>query len=349
MSVVTSTLRSVTVALLVGLVAAPAAADEPWTAIDHDGLATCADGSEPGFYERVADPQRVVLYLEGGGGCWSEGTCEFGGPDTAYAWRSEFSAQSLAGRGGLFDFDDPENPLADHSWVYTPYCTGDLHLGDITRTYGDDLVVEHRGAANAAIAREHLVERFPDATEIVVAGVSAGSVPTPLQAALLADELPDARIVTLGDGSGSYPDDPVLNAFMGTLWGTMNAVPAWPETADLSARDWSIPGLYVAAGQRAPDVTFARFDFAYDDTQSFYAELVGVPADDLVSLLDDIEADIEAEGVPLASYTAPGAEHTLLWRDLVYDVEVEGVRLIDWITELVEGGTPADVRCVDCR
>jgi hypothetical protein len=196
---------------------------------------------------------------------------------------------------------------------------------------------------------EHLVKGFPQASEIVVAGVSAGSVPTPLYAAVLSDALPDARIVTLGDGSGSYPDDPVLNAFMGTLWGTMDGVPDWPETAELSVRDWSVPGLYVLGGNHAPDVTFARFDFAYDEAQVFYGEVVGVAAEELVQLIDRNEAQIEAEGIPLASYTAPGSEHTLLWRDLVYELEVEGVRLIDWITDLVSGRTPADVHCLDCR
>ena len=31
------------------------------------------------------------------------------------------------------------------------------------------------------------------------------------------------------------------------------------------------------------------------------------------------------------------------------EVEVDGVRLIDWITELVAGGPPADVHCRICR
>ena len=320
-----------------------------WQTFDGGPDAVCADGSSPSFLERVADPTRVVLYFEGGGACFSEATCAFDGPDKAYVSASDLSPESMSLRGGLFDFENVENPLADHSWVYVPYCTGDLHLGDQTRTYGDDLEIEHRGAVNAAIALDHLVERYRDAAELVVTGVSAGSVPTPLYAALLADAFPEARIVTFGDGSGSYPDQPVLNGFMGTLWGTMNALPDWPETAELTVRDWSVPGLYVYGGQHAPDVTFARFDFAYDEAQAFYGALVGVDADDLVTLIDEIEAEIEATGVPLASYTAPGSEHTLLWRDLVYELEVEGVRLIDWISELVEGETPPDVRCTDCR
>jgi hypothetical protein len=338
-----------TLVLSAVLVPSAASGAGEWESFDPGPGAVCADGSQPRFLERIVDPTRVVLYFEGGGACFSEATCAFDGPDRSYAPTSDYTAASMSFRGGLFDFDNPENPLADYSWVYVPYCTGDLHLGDMTRTYGDDLVIEHKGGVNARLALEHLVERFPDASELVVTGVSAGSVPTPLYAGILADELPEARIVTLGDGSGSYPDDPVLNGYLGSLWGTMNTVPEWPETADLSVRDWSVPGLYVYAGRHAPDVTFARFDFAYDEAQAFYGELVGVGADDLVTLIDEVEAGIEAEGVPLASYTAPGTEHTLLWRDLLYELEVDGVRLIDWITQLVEGETPADVHCTDCR
>lgn len=339
----------VTAALLLTLLtAAPVGAAAQWTAFEPGSDTTCADGSRPAFFERVADPERVVLYFEGGGGCWSEETCRFDNPDQPYRYTSDATAELLDAREGVFDFANPENPLAGHSWVYVPYCTGDLHLGDTTREYGD-LVIEHRGAVNAEAAMEHLVERFPEANELVVTGVSAGSVPTPLYAARLADRYPEARVVTLGDGSGSYPDDPVINGYMGTMWGVINAVPDWPETAGYTVRDWSVPDLYVYGGQHAPDVTFARFDFAYDDAQVFYGALAGVAADDLVSLMDRIEADIEAQGVPVASYTAPGDEHTLLWRDLVYEVEVDGVRLIDWITDLVEGSTPQDVHCVECR
>jgi hypothetical protein len=32
----------------------------------------------------------------------------------------------------------------------------------------------------------------------------------------------------------------------------------------------------------------------------------------------------------------------------VYELEVEGARLIDWLTELFGGTSPADVHCVDC-
>ena len=72
----------------------------------------------------------------------------------------------------------------------------------------------------------------------------------------------------------------------------------------------------------------------------------------LATLGVDVEetvAEIEAAGVPIASYTAPGDEHTLLWRDEVYEIEVEGVRLVEWIAELVGGDVLAEHRLDDAR
>jgi ABC-type proline/glycine betaine transport system permease subunit len=348
-------LRSVTIALpTIALLAlllplTGAASDAEWTPFAEDSDAVCANGSEVNYLERRADPTRVVLYFEGGGACFSAATCDFDGPQKSYVSSSLATPGFLEERGGIFDLDRPENPLADHSFVYVPYCTGDVHLGNAATDYGPDLVVEHRGYPNGLVALDHLVETYPQVQELLVTGTSAGSVPTPLFAGLAADRLPEARIVTLGDGSGAYPDDPVLNGLIGSLWGTEQALPDWPEVDGATVRDWGIPRLYRYAGRHAPEITFAKFDHAFDETQAFYAELVGVDADELVALIDENEAVIEAEGVEVASYVAPGSDHTILGRDTFYELEVEGVRFVDWVADLVRGETPPDVHCRDCR
>ena len=324
-------------------------AQSSWEPFGVGSETTCADGSDVGFLERRADPRKVVLYFEGGGACFSTATCGFDSPEKSYLSSSEATADLMADRGGIFDRTNAENPLAEYSFVYVPYCTGDVHLGTRTASYDDRLTVEHKGYLNASAALDHLLASYPDMTDLVVTGVSAGSIPTPLFAGLAADAVPDARIVTLGDGSGAYPDEPALNAFIGSLWGTAAIIPDWPVTDGITLREWSIPGLYRYAGLHAPAVTFARFDYAYDEAQVFYAGLVGVGADELLTLIDRNESEIEAAGVELASYTAAGTDHTILWRDELYELEVEGVRLIDWVADLVRGDTPPDVRCGDCR
>lgn len=307
----------------------------------------CSDGSEFRFFERPGDPSKVMFYFEGGGACFSLTTCDPNGEPT-YSIDIDTTTAALAGRGGLFDAGNPENPLADHSIVYVPYCTGDVHLGNATTEYSLDVVIEHRGAANASAALAYLSETYPDAEQVLVTGASAGSVPTPLVAGLASDALPEAEIITLGDSSGAYPDVPAVNELIGSLWGTANAIPDWPVNEGLGVTDWSFPDIYVQAGQHAPDITFARFDYAFDEVQATFAALAGVAADAVVDQIDATEDQVEAGGVPLAVYVAPGTEHTIIAQDEVYDMEVEGVRLIDWITELIDGGVPADVHCVDC-
>ena len=125
----------------------------------------------------------------------------------------------------------------------------------------------------------------------------------------------------------------------------------WPSSTSrgISINEWSLPGLYEYAGAHAPEVTFAKFDYAYDEVQAFFGSLAGVPSDELLGLINDIEDGIESTGVDVASYVAPGTEHTIVGGDEFYTLEVEGVKLVDWVTELVEGGFPADVQCTDCQ
>ena len=329
---------------------APAA--DAWVPFQLDDC-ECSDGSDVTFFQHDGDPTHVVLYFEGGGACFSLQTCDPSGQPT-YTLTSTGSVDGLTGRGGLFDFDNPENPLADYSWVYVPYCTGDVHVGDSSHDYGtgtdgEHVVVEHHGFPNGRAALDHLVAEFTDVEQLVVTGISAGSVPTPLFAGLAADELPGADIVTFGDSSGAYPNVPALNAGIGALWGTFDVVPDWPETADVTPETWSLPGLYVYAGQHAPDVRFGRFDFANDATQATFSGLAGIDASQLVTLIDGTEQEAEDAGVSVSAYVAAGSEHTIMAGDDVYDMETDGVRLIDWISDLVNGATPPpDVHCTTC-
>jgi hypothetical protein len=122
-----------------GIAAEATLAAEAWTPFEGGSETTCADGSAVGFLERAADPTRVVLFFEGGGACFSEESCAFDGDDKVYISSSEVTPQSLRDRGGVFDFDEPQNPVADYSFVYVPYCTGDGHLG----TASHRLLVHH--------------------------------------------------------------------------------------------------------------------------------------------------------------------------------------------------------------
>jgi hypothetical protein len=319
-----------------------------WTETPVEGC-VCSDGSPLTIYERVADPTKVVLYFEGGGACFSAATCDPNASPTYTVNRNGVTTSTLGRLGGYFDTSNTENPLATHSFVYVPYCTGDVHEGSITKDYGNGVVIEHRGYANATKALDYLVAQYPDAEQVVVTGESAGSVPTALFGALVADRLPDAGVVTFGDSSGAYPDVDPINAVIGEVWGFPGGVPDWPELVGLTVEQWSFPEQFIYSGHHAPHVRFGRFDHAFDQVQAQYGALAGVPGDELVTLIDANEQQIENAGVQLATYVAPGDLHTVAGTDDLYTIEVEGVRLVDWLTALInDPEPPPDVHCVDC-
>ena len=319
--------------------------DSEWIKLPGTEDCVCADGSDYSFWVREADPQRVVFYLQGGGACFSEASCSFtdGNFDVTV---DESDDPRLA--GGILDFENPRNPLADYSFVIAPYCTGDVHVGNSITGYSADLVVRHNGFTNASAALDELVERFSGASEVIVAGSSAGSAASPLYGGLVADALPDASVAVIADASGAYPSVPVVNATIGGLWGTESVIPDWPVNEGMTVQEWGLPDLFVQAGRHAPHIRFARYDNAFDSTQEFFASLAGFDASSINELMALNEAKIEAAGVSQASYTAPGDDHTILLRDLLYTVSVDGVAFLDWLVAFLAGADVEDVLCSDC-
>jgi hypothetical protein len=55
------------------------AGDSAWEKVVPGGDYECANGSEFAFFERRADPTKVVFFLDGGGACVDAETCAFTG------------------------------------------------------------------------------------------------------------------------------------------------------------------------------------------------------------------------------------------------------------------------------
>ena len=186
-----------------------APADQKWRKVVPGGDCECADGSEFAFWEHRADATKVVFFLDGGGACHEATTCAFtglgAGGEENYDWKI---TDDPAGEGGIFDFARADNPFRDYSFIYVPSCTGDAHLGDVTREYSPELTVEHNGFVNGTAALSYLAEHYPAAAQVVVVGKSVGSISAPIYGGLASDLLPDAQVTVLGGQSGHIPDDP---------------------------------------------------------------------------------------------------------------------------------------------
>ena len=242
------------------------AGESDWEKVVPGGECACADGSDFAFWERRTDPTKVVFYLDGGGSCFDATTCAFtgtGGENDYYDFSLSTETPGLG--DGIWNFDRADNPFADYSFIYVPLCTGDVYLGDATREYSPELTVEHNGFVNGTAALSYLAEHYPDATQVVVVGKTAGSVAAPIYGGLVADLLPAAQVTVFGAQSGHVPDDPEFNAdILGELWGAYATMPDWEVNDGLTARDWGIPRFWIQAGLHNPDIVMARFDYAYD-------------------------------------------------------------------------------------
>lgn len=319
------------------------ATERPWQKVATGPNCQCSDGSDFFFMIHRGTSDRLVFYLEGGGACFSADTC---GPATpSYTRNLADTDADEPATDGIFDFDDEDNPFKDDSIVFVPYCTGDLHMGNAVHDYGEGVVIHHNGASNGATALAAAAATFPDVEQVVVAGSSAGSAPTPVYAGVAHDLFPEARITAIADASGAYPGTAAITTAIGSLWGLTSALPRWPETFGQPASAWSLPGLWVQAAKHDPEITFAKYDTAYDETQQDFVRLAGFPDKDLLEMIDENTAESEAGGAKIASWVGPGELHTILGRDELYTTEVEGHSLLEWITDVVDGKDVPDVHC----
>jgi Pectinacetylesterase len=318
-----------------------------WEKVVPGGDCHCADGSEFAFWERRADPTKVVFFLDGGGGCYDATTCAFLPEDPAYDWNVQ--GDDPAQDSGIFDLARADNPFRDYSFVLVPSCTGDAHLGHATHEYSPELTVEHNGYVNGTAALDYIAEHYPDAAQVVVVGKTIGSIAAPVYGGLVADRLPDAHVTVFGGQSGHVPDDPDLNAdVLGELWGAYGTMPDWEVNDGLTARDWGPRRFWIQAGLHNPEIVLARFDYAYDQEAAQGAAALGIDPSELLAVIDANEAAIEAAGVVQHSYTAPGDGHGIFEWPTFYELEVNGVTLVDWVDALIAGESLEDVHCTQC-
>jgi len=132
----------------------------------------CIAGSEYSVFTREGDPKKVLIFLQGGGACWQ------GFYNCNPVAERQFPGQE-GPFPGVFDSDNPDNPFADYSVMYMPYCDGsafggDNDVNDSESPFGPTR--HHRGVRNVSAGMDVAAEMFPDAKRITVMGHSAGGV-----------------------------------------------------------------------------------------------------------------------------------------------------------------------------
>lgn len=314
----------------------PAADELPpaeWSQLFPGGETTCAYGDEYSFFVRPnEDSDKLMIYFQGGGACWDGFNCA----DTGFkTFASEIDPAGLDASVGLFDFQNPANPAADYNVVHISVCTGDVHTGDNTMQYTDELTIQHKGAVNAQAALAWIYENYPSPSEVDIVGCSAGSLGALFHAPAIYDAYGAANIQHLGDSYvGVAVDgwDGLLN------WRADDLVHGnYPSTIDIPATEFVPDDFYVLLAERYPDVDISQFNTLDDGVQALFYSYMGGDSAIVPGEIASRLAEIDAVAPNFDYYSAVGDIHCVTANPAMYDLVVNDVPFIDWFTDFLSG------------
>ncbi len=350
----------------------------------HQGLQpSCmnAPGTDPkfSFFYREGAANNLVVYFQGGGACWHKNN-SITLPTCSQQLRSSenienmnsIGAGEVSDTGGIFNFTESENPFKDWSFIYIPYCSGDLFWGAKDVTYDGD-TVRHRGRVNTEVVIEWMKNKYPTTPDkIFVTGISAGSYGAIANFPHLKEAFSAAEFHVFADaGNGVLSDDFISTGLVN--WGvdlpgsaTLPSSSSFTGLDGLELADLTIATFYAIVANHYTATNFAQYTTAWDNNQTFFynvMENIDDPTswgditsdtiwqdwhDGMLANLAATEASSDAGNYKY--YIAPGDVHTISMSSKMYDESSDGVNLMDWIDAMLADGTAFEnVKCVgDC-
>lgn len=320
-----------------------------WQWVDIEGT-ECIDGSPTGIGVRYGTGDGLVIYFEGGGGCFDFATCSLFYTTFANFDENAFGllVPTLLG-SGIFDANEPDNPVRDWSVVYVPYCTGDVHAGDHESAGVEGFPGAHQfvGFRNFGLDLERIGPTFPDPSHVLVTGISAGGYGAAFNYDRIADAYAYADVpVTLLDDSGPPMADAYIPACLQEqwreLWGLDQTLPA-ACAGCFDQGGWAVDlALYLR--QKHEGQWFGLLSSEQDGTiRTFLSAGLNdcngglYPGQDYEAGLYELRDEILGGDPTFASYYMPGISHTSLPFPGYTVGEVQGVRIVDWVSALLDG------------
>ncbi|MBI3784015.1 MAG: hypothetical protein HY270_11505 [Deltaproteobacteria bacterium] len=278
--------------------------------------AICLRGDPYQVNVRRGTVNKVLLYLEGGGACWSYSTCY----QAAIAKTTAGSALA----GGIIDKDSPKNPFRDWTVVYGSYCDGSVWAGDNTLSYNNRRTFHH-GLYNLSAAVSLMLRDFPNPERIVVSGSSAGGFGTYTGYGVTRVAFPTTEILVFDDSGPGLQNNNEMQAVQDRLtnWKFQQVVPATCTQCSTQLTyltDWAV--------ERDPMLRVAFFDYQEDSVLRFF---FNIGPDDFRALLLSVTGEVQGRfPTRIKRFMPRGESHTVLELPSFFTVALEDTTVRDW-------------------
>ena len=200
--------------------AASASVSFPSTLIKHvvknavQRQAVCNDGTPAVYYFKRgsgADAAHWLIFFQGGGWCSSDITCTRRWSTQHYLMTSQ-GAPAVMPAGGIFSISAQENPdFVNFTQVYIKYCSSDMYSGNGEQQV-NGMQMQFRGTRIVAAILADLLDatvisspNLKNATQVLVAGSSAGSYGAASNMDWITSQLPWAKVKGVLDSSWVPP------------------------------------------------------------------------------------------------------------------------------------------------
>jgi hypothetical protein len=306
----------------------------------------CLHGAPYKLYVRPGTINKVVFFLEGGGGCSNDQNCNVE-PRTKLTADLSFPLSIISDFGVLAT--DGSSPYDGWHAFFVPYCDGGFHSSDNIVDYASGRVY-HRGLANLSAAVDVMRDRFPDPQEITVTGTSAGGFGTFPGYGVIRVAYPDTPLLVLNDSGPGLAND---EDEQGRL----------ERQENLRSRDIVPASCTDCADQLAflIDWWLERDDLLRVGLFSYLEDFVvaptlGLSGREYADLMRDVTDEIHMRHPDRFKRFLPAGEaHTILRgagvspeglgaEGTLSTLEINGTRILDWIADfIVDGPTWRDL------
>ncbi len=320
-----------------------------WEFIKPGRQMVCARGTEFAFWHRKGDPEKLVIFFDGGGSCWDAASCA---EKSVLFFDKVFEGDAPYITSGLFDLENAENPYRDWTFVFISNCAGDLFWGDRIITYpksglSPEITIAHKGFANASTVLGWVYQNYPAPKKILISGGSGGAYGSLFHTPYVVRNYPAAEVVQFSDSGAGVVSSEFTRKIM-VNWGVERNLPPWiEELFEFPPEKFTYDTYYALVARAHPQHRFSQANTAYDLVQRFYylatsGGLIWRPR------MEEIIADISQKVPNFRYYIQGGNAHGITPFNSVFDAKVQGVLFTDWIASLTDGEDTQNVHCSNC-